>query len=65
MEDLTIMVIEKIRKDDVQLHEENYWIHHLRSMVPEGLNLDAYIATSNKPRLLKDTTLSTDSCKLL
>ena len=43
MEDLTIMVIEKIRKDDVQLRRrrESYWIHHLRSMAPEGLNLDA------------------------
>ena len=43
MENLTIMVIEKIRKDDVQLRRrrESYWIHHLRSMAPEDLNLDA------------------------
>ena len=43
MENLTIMVIDKIGKDDVQLRRgrESYWIHHLRSMAPEGLNLDA------------------------
>ena len=37
MEDLTIMVIEKIWREDTQLRRrrETYWIHHLRSMAPE------------------------------
>ena len=42
MEDLTIMVFEKIWREDVQLRRrrESYWIHHLRSVVPEGMNLE-------------------------
>ena len=42
MDDLTIMVIEKIWREDVQLRRrrESYWIHHLRSVAPEGMNLE-------------------------
>ena len=42
MDDLTIMVIEKIWREDVQLRRrrESYRIHHLRSVAPEGMNLE-------------------------
>ena len=40
--DLTITVIEKIHHPDVQLRRrcESYWIHHLKSLAPGGLNLE-------------------------
>ena len=46
MEELTIMVIEKIWREDVQLRRrrESYWIHHLRSVAPEGMNLEDWPA---------------------
>lgn len=43
MNDLTIMCIEKIRKDDPHLRRrrESYWIHTLETMAPAGMNLEA------------------------
>ena len=42
LKDLLIFVIEKIHRDDVGFRKakESYWIQTLRSLTPEGLNLD-------------------------
>ena len=42
IEDLTVMVIEKIIREDTQLRKRRgrYWIHHLRAMASEGLKLN-------------------------
>ena len=42
IEDLTILVVEKIQFDDTDLrrHRESYWIHKIHSLAPGGLNLD-------------------------
>ena len=41
MEDLTIMVIEKLRNNDIQFRRrrERFWIDKLGCMAPEGMNL--------------------------
>ena len=42
MEDLQIIIIEKIHREDVvhRRRKESYWINSLQSMVPDGMNLD-------------------------
>ena len=42
LKDLFIFVIEKIHRDDAGFRKakESYWIQTLRSLTPEGLNLD-------------------------
>ena len=41
-DDLSIMVIEKMKSEDPDLRKkrESYWIHHLQTLSPAGLNLD-------------------------
>ena len=41
MNDLTIMVIETIHRQDTEYRKrkERYWIELLRSLAPDGLNL--------------------------
>ena len=40
-EDLTIMVIEEIMADSAEWKQrESFWIHTLRTLAPDGLNLD-------------------------
>ena len=40
--DLTIMVVEKIHKNDANYRrrKESQWIHVLRSLTPDGLNIN-------------------------
>jgi len=38
-DDLSIMVIEKMKSEDPDLRK-SYWIHHLQTLSPSGLNLD-------------------------
>ena len=42
LEDLPIFVIEQIHQEEAYFHKakESYWIHTLRSLAPEGPNLD-------------------------
>ena len=41
IEDLTILVVEKIQSDDTHLRR-HYWIHKIHSLAPHGLNLDEW-----------------------
>ena len=42
LEDLTVMVIEQIMADSTQRkQQESYWIHTLRTLTPDSLNLDS------------------------
>ena len=42
LDDLTIMVVEKMRSSDANLRKkrESYWTHQLKSLTPDGLNLE-------------------------
>ena len=42
IDDLSIMVIERMKNEDPDLRKkrESYWIHHLQSLSPAGMNLD-------------------------
>ena len=42
LEDLSIFIIEEIHRGDTGFRKakESYWIQTLRSLTPEGLNLD-------------------------
>ena len=42
-DDLTIMIIEQIHMADSarQKQRESFWIHTLRTLAPDGLNLEA------------------------
>ena len=42
LEDLSIFVIEQIHREEASFRKakESHWIQTLRSLVPEGLNLD-------------------------
>ena len=40
-EDFTLMVIEQIMADSARRKQrESYWIHTLRTLMPDGVNLD-------------------------
>ena len=42
LSDLTILVLEQMRSNSPDLRKlrESYWIHHLHSIHPSGMNLD-------------------------
>ena len=42
LEDVSIFVIKQINMEEADYHKvnESYWIQTLRSLAPEGLNLD-------------------------
>ena len=50
MDDLRIMVIEKVHREDTTLRrrkESYYWIKTLQSMAPDGMNLNHHITWNN------------------